>query len=310
MEVDWMASNLKPFLESNDALSDAAELQRRMAQDGYLFFRSLIDPASLLEVRRDLLLLCRQAGWLVEGRELSEGIAKPGQACHEPEARFMEVYNRIMKLESFHALAHYPPMLHLYRRLLAEEVLVHPRNIARLIFPQDEKYTTPAHQDWIHVQGTPETYTSWIPLSDCPFSLGGLVVMAGSHRSGIFKTHSAYGAGGLGIDTERLPFQWVGSEFRLGDVLIFHSHTVHKALPNRDPERLRLSVDYRYQGVSQPIAPGSLQPHHGQITWEEVYQGWKSADYQYYWRKWELKVVPFQHDHPGRREKREVRREK
>ncbi|MCS6861630.1 MAG: phytanoyl-CoA dioxygenase family protein, partial [Abditibacteriales bacterium] len=222
--------------------------------------------------------------------------------CVEPSPEYMAVYNEVMKLESFHALAHDAQLLAMFRRLIGEEVLVHPRNIARIIFPQNELYTTPAHQDWIHVQGTPETYTAWIPLSDCPQSLGSLAVLVGSHRFGIFPTHRAYGAGGRGIDTEGLGLTWAGSDFYLGDVLVFHSHTVHKALPNKDPQRLRLSVDFRYQGASQPITPGSLLPHFAQVTWEEVYARWRSTELQYYWQKFPLNVVPFDPDHPGRRD--------
>ena len=39
---------------------------------------------------------------------------------------------------------------------------------------------------------------------------------------------------------------WASASYRPGDVLVFHSLTVHWAPPNRG-ERLRLSCDYRYQ---------------------------------------------------------------
>jgi ectoine hydroxylase-related dioxygenase (phytanoyl-CoA dioxygenase family) len=109
------------------------------------------------------------------------------------------------------------------------------------------------------------------------------------------------GAGGRGIDTESLGLEWACGDFRLGDALLFHSHTVHKALPNTDPERLRLSVDYRYQGVSQPIVESSLKPHFAQVTWEEVYANWRSKERQYYWQRFPLNLVPFDPDHYGRR---------
>jgi ectoine hydroxylase-related dioxygenase (phytanoyl-CoA dioxygenase family) len=295
-------TELSDFLESNDALADDDELRHGMERDGYLFFRGLVDADSILQVRRDILALCQKAGWLAEGTTLMDGIANTERTCVEPSPDYMAVYNEVMKLESFHMLAHDVALLAMLRHLIGEEVLAHPRNIARIVFPQNELYTTPAHQDWIHVQGTPETYTAWIPLCDCPPSLGNLVVLVGSHRLGILPTHRAYGAGGRGIDTERLGLTWAGGDFRLGDVLIFHSHTVHKALPNQDPQRLRLSVDFRYQGASQPITQGSLLPHFAQVTWEEVYAHWRSAERQYYWQKYPLNVVPFDRDHPGRRD--------
>ena len=70
------------------------------------------------------------------------------------------------------------------------------RNIARVIFPRNTKYTTPAHQDYIHIQGTEETWTAWFPLGDCSKELGSLAILPRSHVFGILPTHTAYGAGG------------------------------------------------------------------------------------------------------------------
>jgi hypothetical protein len=280
-----------PFRESNDALGHPAALRARMCTDGYLFFRGLIDLTAIGEARRDILMLCREAGWLAEASELSEGMAAPGVRPVEPEPEYMAVYDRLMKRESFHALAHDLAMLAMYRELLGEEVLVHPRNIARIIFPQNTKFTTPAHQDYIHIQGTPETFTSWIPLGDCPRELGSLSILAGSHRHGLLPTHAALGAGGRGVDTEELGLTWAEGDFREGDFVVFHSHAVHRALDNTSSDRLRLSVDYRYQGVSQPVVEGSLLPHFARLSWEEIYDGWLSHAYQYYWRDIPLRIV-------------------
>jgi len=196
----------------------------------------------------------------------------------------MAVYNKLQCSEAFHALAQDPNLLSMLQSLFGEPVLAHPRNIARIIFPNNTLHTTPSHQDYIHVQGTEETYTAWIPLGDCPTNLGSLAVLAGSHRTGILPVHQAYGAGGVGIDTESLTNRWVGGDFSIGDVIVFHSLTVHKALPNQSPNQIRLSVDYRYQPLSHPVSEDSLQPHHRQVDWPTVYECWKSDRYQYYWR--------------------------
>jgi ectoine hydroxylase-related dioxygenase (phytanoyl-CoA dioxygenase family) len=281
------------FLVSNDALNDSEELRRRANRDGYLFFRGLLDAEPLLNVRRQILELCQKEGWLASGCSMMDGIAKPGVKWVEPQPEFMRVYYEIMKLEEFHALAHHPALLDLYRKLFGEEVLVHARNIARIIFPDNTKFTTPSHQDWVHIQGTQETYSAWIPLSDCPRELGGLAILVGSHKAGLMQHHEAYGAGGIGIDTDRLSYKWASSEFRLGDFVTFQSMTIHKGLHNVTKDRIRLSVDFRYQGASRPVVEGSIKPHYGTQTWEEIYKGWTSTRYQYYWTKYDLNLVPF-----------------
>jgi hypothetical protein len=196
----------------------------------------------------------------------------------------MAVYNQVMKGERFHALAFDSGLMAMLRTLFGEEPLPHARNIARIIFPQNTLHTTPSHQDYIHIQGTEETYTAWIPLGDCPVTLGSLAVLAGSNTGEIYPVHSAYGAGGVGIDTEKLPFTWVGGDFDCGDAVVFHSLTVHKAFPNLNPDHIRLSVDFRYQPLSHPIEASSLLPHFAQVTWEDIYADWTSDRYQYYWR--------------------------
>ena len=40
---------------SNDAMDDAVELQRRIAEEGYLFFRRLQDPDKLRALRREMM---------------------------------------------------------------------------------------------------------------------------------------------------------------------------------------------------------------------------------------------------------------
>jgi ectoine hydroxylase-related dioxygenase (phytanoyl-CoA dioxygenase family) len=179
-------------------------------------------------------------------------------------------------------------------KLFGEKTLVHPRNIGRIMFPENTKYTTPAHQDFIHIRGTEETYTAWIPLGECPKALGGLTVLSGSHQGGIYPVKPALGAGGVGIDTAPLEtdgLYWVAGDFEIGDALFFHSHAVHKALPNQSPDRIRLSVDYRYQGCSKPVTEGSLLPHFNRMAWDEIYTDWKSTQYQYYWNTFDLNRV-------------------
>jgi ectoine hydroxylase-related dioxygenase (phytanoyl-CoA dioxygenase family) len=275
---------MNEFRVSNDLLLDSEGLRLRADEEGYLFFRGLLETDAVRQVRRDILNLCGEAGWLEPGSDPEDGIARPGVAWIEPQPEYMAVYNRVMRLESFHALAHQPALLGMFNTLFGEPTLVHARNIARIVFPNNALHTTPAHQDYVHIQGTTETWTAWIPLGDCPRDLGSLAVLRGSHRQGVYPARAAYGAGGLGIDTESLPFEWVSADFRAGDVVLFHSLTVHKALPNLSPNRIRLSADFRYQPESQPVTQSSFQPHYAQVTWDDVYRDWKSTAHQYYWQ--------------------------
>ena len=279
-----MAVKLNEYVVSNGILDDASELRERMDREGYLFFRELIDPASNWEVRKDVLQVLQRAGWLKEGAPLIDGIGNGRRVYVEPEPDFLEVYQEVQKMESFHRLAHSQAILDVMKKLIGEEVLPHPAKIARLMFPQNNQHSTPPHQDFVHIQGTTETYTCWMPLGDCPRELGGLNVLPRSHKQGVHDYHLSLGAGGMGVDADYLRGDWLTTDYRAGDALIVHSLTVHESLPNSTPDRMRLSADYRYQGVSEPMLDTFLMPHYS-TSWDDIYPGWQSTEFQFYWQE-------------------------
>jgi ectoine hydroxylase-related dioxygenase (phytanoyl-CoA dioxygenase family) len=175
----------------------------------------------------------------------------------------MALYRKLIKLPSFNAFSQSPEIVRIFERVLEREILPHPRNIARISFPRHYTNTTQPHQDFFYIRGTPETYTTWIPAVDCPTELGGLALLEGSHKLGFLAHEPAIGAGGNGVRTAKLGLRWLASPYEFGDFVLFHSHTVHGALDNHTPNRLRISLDYRYQRANDAIDPSSLNPHGG-----------------------------------------------
>ena len=279
------------FLDSTPLIDDPSALRARMERDGYLLVRSLLPADELEALRLRFLAIARAAGWVEAAAPLADAIADQDGFCVEPTPEYMDVYRRLYALPQFHALQHHPALVGLLEKLLSDPVLPHPRLIARVIFPKRESFTTPPHQDFIPIQGTAETYTAWFPLHDLPPAMGGLEVAARAHRGGVYKFQPALGAGGLAI-TDSFAGTWTGGPFAQGDVLFFHSMTPHRGVPNTG-ERLRLSIDARYQRVADPIAPGSLLPHSQPNTWEAIYAEWPDDRLQYYWRQCELDVVDY-----------------
>ena len=290
---------MKPFLDSTGFGDNGPQLRKRMDCDGYLFIRNLIPANVLEELRLQLLEIAAEAGWIRASTPLKDAIANLDGFCVEPEPEYMDVYHRMYKILAFHTLQHHPNLVGLLQHMLDEPVLPHPRIIGRTIFPKREQYTTPAHQDFVPIQGTEDTYSAWIPLSDVPKDMGGLQVAVGSHRHGVYDFRPALGAGGL--EVTKLLDDWVGHPLQQGDVLFFHSMTVHKGLPNVS-QRLRMSIDARYQKVSDPISADSLEPHGKLITWDQVYAQWPTDELQYYWRKWNLSFKPYDNTYHEKRD--------
>ena len=87
-------------------------------------------------------------------------------------------------------------------------------------------------------------------------------------------------------------------------MLIFHSMAVHKGVSNAS-DRLRMSIDARYQRISEPIAPGSLLPHAQPATWEEIYadSDWDRDDLKHYWQKWDMEVKEYDNSYHEKRDR-------
>ena len=279
-----------PLSVSNDLLDRPCDLRARALEDGYLFIRALVPDEPILRLRRDIAAILAGVGWLDAGTDPLDAISTQGaKLMGTPE--FIPIYDAMQRLESFHTMAHEPALLNVAEALLGERGMPQPSTIVRVLFPDKLEYTTPPHQDFVLVQGTPEVWTAWIPLGPCPARLGGLAVLRGSHRRGILPVHQRKGAGGLGVDEGYLDGEWISSPFERGDTLFFHSKTVHQGVPNVSGNRIRLSVDYRYQKLTDKIMWKNLGVHQGRLTWPEVYAGWKSDRYQYYWDGYQREVV-------------------
>jgi ectoine hydroxylase-related dioxygenase (phytanoyl-CoA dioxygenase family) len=263
MSATTGTSSYAAFIES-DAGAAASALRTEMDERGYLFFRGLVPPDAVLAVRRAVAELCAAAGWLAPGHDPIEAVANPAQEpLSEGNPAYMPVYRKVLHTPLFHDFPAHPALLALAEKLIDGTVLIHPRRIGRITWPNNTLATTPAHQDHFYIRGTVATYSCWTPLGDCPRALGGLAVWPGSHRQG-FLEHSAHhegAVGGRGVPVDETEVTWHTTDFIAGDALFFHAYTIHKALPNLSGNRLRLSTDNRYQRQDDAIDPSALRPH-------------------------------------------------
>ena len=287
------------FRVSNDALDDAEELRRRIDDDGYLFFRQLQDPDKLLSLRREMLTVMQQGGWLVAGTDPVDGIAVQDARCTEGDPEYTDVYHEVYKLQSFHESGHWREVLETIEKIVGRPIIPQPQKVARLWFPNYTDHTTPIHQDFVHFQGSHNNLTCWSPLGDCPRELGGLAVLKGSHKvRRVLEHHFSLGAGSLQVDPAEhaeLNQEWLSTDYQIGDTLIFPALTIHMALPNVTKDRLRVSLDNRYQAIDDPIAEHMLEPHLSNFSsfdWDNVYEGWDNDELQYYWQRQNLTVIP------------------
>jgi hypothetical protein len=282
---------IAPFINSSDLVPNGPALAARMRRDGYLFLRNLLPRDDIANVQRQIAAIAHDAGWLQRNTRLEDAIADLDGFCVDPDPTYLQTLRQINRLEDYHALKHHPVLIDLLERMLGGPILPHPRVLMRNIFPARDEYTTKAHQDFPNVQGTTEVYTAWMPLIDCPMDVGPLQIATGSHTSGVYDFGIAGGAGGIEIK-DPLEGTWASSDFAAGDVLLFHSMAVHKGVPNRS-HRLRMSMDVRYQLVSEPFNIDNANADGQPLAWEDIYANWKSDELKYYWQRLPLTLKPF-----------------
>jgi hypothetical protein len=228
--------------DSRALAGDPAALRARLAADGYVFLRGLLPRQRVRAASEQVATALRAGGWTAAGSPLLGPAAGPREALADPAYRAA-----VMSL-AFHALPYLAPLREAVRRILGPGAFSYPVKVLRAVAP--ESAAEPARGRYIHCDymgsGVQDMLTTWLPLAEVPAALGGLAVRPGGHRDRPRPPRLLTG-------TEP---GWRTTDYRPGDVIIFHCLTPHAALPNTG-RQLRLSADFRWQQPSSP-APSEM----------------------------------------------------
>ena len=279
------SSLLRELKEASSALGDREELHRRMARDGYLYLPGFLDREEVMAARMSVLSRLSENGMIDHSHPLEEGVLKPGiESGFSPDlARDNPELDRVV---------YSGPMIEFYEIFLGGPVRHFDYTWFRAKGPNSPNATHP-HCDIVFMgRGTRDLYTSWTPLQDIPYGMGGLMILEGSHlRKEILEGYArtdvdAYCDEGeaaaivaraqaedrqLSSDEhgeirwdsrghfpdalglrEQLGGRWLSTEYRMGDLLVFSMFTMHASTDNRT-RRIRLSSDTRYQLAGEPV---------------------------------------------------------
>jgi len=235
------------LVDSSDLLGNWQALRARIADDGYVFVRGLLDRTMIAAVGSAGLAHLQRAGWIGPGpNPVTAPPQLPVRAVRMRDAFRDRGYMRILADPGFNRIPFSPPMTDLMAQILGPGGFCYPLKLPRVVYPADLVPRQPGnvvHKDYGSVQ---DMFTCWVPLGEVPTSLGGLAVKPGSQHSARFRYRQL----------SRLEPGWLTADYQPGDVLVFHCLTTHAALPNRQT-RMRFSAEYRWQLGDQP-APRRL----------------------------------------------------
>jgi phytanoyl-CoA dioxygenase PhyH len=235
---------------ANHLLDDVEQLRRLYREEGYLFFRNVLDTSAVLKAKQQFVYELQHQG--VAKRDASEPLWTGAglDQINDDTLYALDGYQELLELESTR---------NVIERVFAEPVFMYRNVDIRFALPNDEKHLTPPHQDHFFIRQTDSFRTVWIPLMNVERHVGGLAVAARSHQRGLLEHvehQTAYsyifrGRKQRGVPLDSIRQAWLTADYRPGDFLMFHSLMIHRALSNTS-DRIRLSLDTRYQPVSEP----------------------------------------------------------
>lgn len=259
-------------------------LRERFAQWGYLLVRQYVPQDECERLLESLVL----ASHPHVSREAGRPAHLQGEPFFETDPAWDEIYPRIQALEAFHGFFHQRHILDLMETVTGTPAFVYPMKMARISTPGRIGFETPPHQDAHSHHAGPTMAGFWVALHDVTEAMGRVKVLPRSHQRGVRAVFRTQGVGGVQCEIYPDETTWHVSDFKTGDVLIFHSCTVHKAEPNTTAGTVRMSIDTRFCDHGAPVFSTNLDPHHGWriegLDWPTIYSGWKSTELQYYWR--------------------------
>jgi Phytanoyl-CoA dioxygenase (PhyH) len=235
---------VEELADSAPVADDPRELRRRLAEDGYLFFRGLLAADEVRAAGRAVLALLRDGGW-VDDRAIPS--IQP-RVVNSMDALADPAFRAAVISAEFNRIAYLAPLRAAVRSVLGSAAFSYPVKVLRAVYP--ERPEARPRGRYIHydygVSGVQDMLTSWIPLMDIPVRIGGLAVQPHGH---------------LGPPRPPRPLPpsepgWATTSYEPGDVIVFHCLTPHAALPNTG-FALRISGDFRWQRPDQP-APAEL----------------------------------------------------
>jgi ectoine hydroxylase-related dioxygenase (phytanoyl-CoA dioxygenase family) len=260
--------------DSKPIAGDPAALRARFAEEGYLYFRGLLDPEIVRAARAEVLARIEAVG---EVRPGSDGIFTGASMRAAKEADLGAFWKSVSEGPKFRAASRHPTIARVISALAEDDVQPQDYVFLRVSVPGR---ATELHFDYpFFARDHDKVWTVWLPIGDAPMLRGPLVVVEGSHKFADLvdsvKGHNisenkerkaAFGTDAISFARER-GTRLLSADFQAGDFALFGMYTAHASLDHHDATgRVRVSCDLRWQGKSMPMDERYFGPNPGGTT--------------------------------------------
>ena len=247
---------------STDLLNQPVALRERLASDGFLYLKGVLDTKLVAAARSEVFERLIEVGEILPpaAAAIASGTSRRDTLITDRGA----FWQSVSEGPQLRALSHGSAM----QRLMAMVIGAPAR-------PQDYMFlragargrATGLHFDYpFFTRAHDQVFTVWLPIGDVPVSDGPLVVVEGSNRYrdlidpmiGFDVARDNTRKATLAQDAVSLARErgtrLLTTNFAAGDIAVFGMYTLHGSLENHSPiNRVRLSCDVRWQPAALPL---------------------------------------------------------
>jgi hypothetical protein len=241
---------MRELKAANHLLGENEGLAEAFNEDGYLFFRGVLDAKAVARLRGVYLDTLREIG--VVDPQSDEPVWNGA-----PLDNFVERMKALTVKEPWKVFRDDPEVARFLHESIGEDYIWLPLIVYRVtppspIVPADSNRRSRfkrVHQDG-HFNPGLEFKVCWAPLVDIDEQVGGIAVAEGWHKKGYLHDTSAPAPMMFEISKSAIPDDaWVRTNFEPGDLLVLHAATPHTGITNQS-NRFRLSMDFRLSARS------------------------------------------------------------
>lgn len=250
------------MVDSASLLDNPKALRARLAEDGYLFLKGVVDREAVMAARQEVFQRLVHVGEIRE--PAIDGIATGDSKRTELEPDLGAFWRSVSEGKNLRAASNGRDMQRIMSLIFGE-----PARNQDYIFLRAgaQGRATGLHFDYpFFTRAHDKVCTVWLPLGDVPVEDGPIVMVEGSNKYrdlidpmigfDISKDSSRkadFGADAISFAKAR-GTRLLTRNFQAGDIALFGMYIAHGSLDNHSPiNRVRLSCDLRWQPASLPL---------------------------------------------------------
>eukprot|EP00913_Durusdinium_trenchii_P013372 g12553.t1 len=259
-----------PLRDSTGIVDQGDALRSRLADDGYLFLRGVVDSPIIAAAREEVFNRLAEVGEIAPPAR--EGIFTGNSRRREQAPDLGAFWQSVNEGPALRRATHGEQIAELMRTIFGEPARAHDFMFLR---PGPVGRSTHLHYDLpFFARGSSRIVTVWLALGAIPIEEGPLMVLEGSNRfADLIEPIRAIDYDSamspqVQMTNDTVAFvrerntRLLTADFTPGDLVVFDMLTMHGTLDNHSSEgRVRLSCDVRWQPDADPIDPRYTGPN-------------------------------------------------